>query len=51
MDLHAGQIQGFFNIPVDHLYAAPVVLADVSARFSERLVIVSPDAGGSYNFV
>jgi len=47
MDLHAGQIQGFFNIPVDHLYAAPVVLADVSARFSERLVIVSPDAGGT----
>jgi ribose-phosphate pyrophosphokinase len=47
MDLHAGQIQGFFNIPVDHLYAAPVILADIRARCPGRLVIVSPDAGGT----
>lgn len=48
MDLHAGQIQGFFNIPVDHLYAAPVILADILERFqSEKLVVVSPDAGGT----
>jgi len=47
MDLHAGQIQGFFNIPVDHLYAAPVLLEDVQSKFDERVVIVSPDAGGT----
>jgi ribose-phosphate pyrophosphokinase len=47
VDLHAGQIQGFFNIPVDHLYAAPVVLEDIKSRFSEELVVVSPDAGGT----
>jgi len=47
MDLHAGQIQGFFNIPVDHLYAAPVILQDIKSRFTEPLVIVSPDAGGT----
>jgi len=48
MDLHAGQIQGFFNIPVDHLYAAPVLLEDLNARFpGRRLVVVSPDAGGT----
>ncbi|TRO81301.1 ribose-phosphate pyrophosphokinase [Trichloromonas acetexigens] len=48
MDLHAGQIQGFFNIPVDHLYAAPVLLDDLNARFpDQRLVVVSPDAGGT----
>ncbi|HKI50898.1 MAG TPA: ribose-phosphate pyrophosphokinase [Geothermobacteraceae bacterium] len=48
MDLHAGQIQGFFDIPVDHLYAAPVILADIMERFqSEKLVVVSPDAGGT----
>ncbi|MCD6525847.1 MAG: ribose-phosphate pyrophosphokinase [Desulfuromonas sp.] len=47
MDLHAGQIQGFFDIPVDHLFAAPVLLEDVQARFSERVVVVSPDAGGT----
>ncbi|MGE4578744.1 MAG: ribose-phosphate pyrophosphokinase [Desulfuromonadales bacterium] len=47
MDLHAGQIQGFFNIPVDHLYAAPVILADVCSRFPGRVVVVSPDAGGT----
>jgi ribose-phosphate pyrophosphokinase len=47
VDLHAGQIQGFFNIPVDHLYAAPVVLDDIKSRFSDRVVVVSPDAGGT----
>lgn len=47
MDLHAGQIQGFFDIPVDHLYAAPVLLDDLQGRFKERVVIVSPDAGGT----
>jgi len=47
VDLHAGQIQGFFNIPVDHLYAAPVILEDLNARFKEQIVVVSPDAGGT----
>lgn len=47
VDLHAGQIQGFFNIPVDHLYAAPVVLDDIKSRFSGEMVVVSPDAGGT----
>jgi ribose-phosphate pyrophosphokinase len=46
MDLHAGQIQGFFNIPVDHLFAAPVLLEHIRNRFQDPLVIVSPDAGG-----
>jgi ribose-phosphate pyrophosphokinase len=49
MDLHAGQIQGFFNIPFDHLYAAPVMLEHMRRRFdgdSQNVVIVSPDAGG-----
>jgi ribose-phosphate pyrophosphokinase len=45
MDLHAGQIQGFFNIPVDHLYAAPVLLKYIRGQFS-NVVMVSPDAGG-----
>lgn len=45
MDLHAGQIQGFFNIPVDHLYAAPVLLGYIREQFS-NVVMVSPDAGG-----
>ena len=45
MDLHAGQIQGFFNIPVDHLYAAPVILDYIKGKF-ENVVMVSPDAGG-----
>ena len=45
MDLHAGQIQGFFNIPVDHLYAAPVLLKYINETFS-NVVMVSPDAGG-----
>ncbi|HXV22035.1 MAG TPA: ribose-phosphate pyrophosphokinase [Desulfuromonadales bacterium] len=47
IDLHAGQIQGFFNIPVDHLYAAPVMLDEIRTRFTERVVVVSPDAGGT----
>jgi ribose-phosphate pyrophosphokinase len=46
MDLHAGQIQGFFNIPVDNLFAAPVLLEYMRTHFNENLVIVSPDAGG-----
>jgi ribose-phosphate pyrophosphokinase len=46
MDLHAGQIQGFFNIPVDHLFAAPILLEHIRARFNDPLVIVSPDPGG-----
>lgn len=47
MDLHAGQIQGFFNIPVDHLYAAPVILDALRTHFDDRVVVVSPDAGGT----
>ncbi|MCD6273359.1 MAG: ribose-phosphate pyrophosphokinase [Deltaproteobacteria bacterium] len=47
MDLHAGQIQGFFNIPVDNLYAAPVIIEYVKEKFDHDLVIVSPDAGGA----
>ncbi len=46
MDLHAGQIQGFFNIPVDHLFAAPVLLEHIRRHFDSNLVVVSPDAGG-----
>jgi ribose-phosphate pyrophosphokinase len=47
VDLHAGQIQGFFDIPTDNLYAAPVMSADVLARFGDRnLMVVSPDVGG-----
>jgi len=46
MDLHAGQIQGFFNIPVDNLFAAPVLLDYIKANFGNNVVIVSPDAGG-----
>ena len=45
MDLHAGQIQGFFNIPVDHLYAAPVLLEYINKAFN-NVIMVSPDAGG-----
>ncbi|MDX1777121.1 MAG: ribose-phosphate pyrophosphokinase [Desulfobulbales bacterium] len=45
MDLHAGQIQGFFNIPVDHLYAAPVLLKYIRENFND-VIMVSPDAGG-----
>jgi len=50
MDLHVGQIQGFFNIPVDHLFAAPVLLQYFQQRLAENawedLVVVAPDAGG-----
>ena len=46
MDLHAGQIQGFFNIPVDHLFATPVLLKYMASNFANNLVVVSPDAGG-----
>lgn len=46
MDLHAGQIQGFFNIPVDHLYAAPVILKYIKENFEDDVIMVSPDAGG-----
>jgi ribose-phosphate pyrophosphokinase len=46
MDLHAGQIQGYFNIPVDNVFAAPVLLKYIKPRFSADTVIVSPDAGG-----
>lgn len=46
MDLHANQIVGFFNIPVDHLYAAPVILKYISEQKYQNLTIVSPDAGG-----
>ncbi|HBT96479.1 MAG TPA: phosphoribosylpyrophosphate synthetase [Desulfobulbaceae bacterium] len=45
MDLHAGQIQGFFDIPVDNLYAAPVLLQHIAENFKD-VVMVSPDAGG-----
>ncbi|ALA57077.1 ribose-phosphate diphosphokinase [Nitrospira moscoviensis] len=46
MDLHAGQIQGFFNVPVDHLYALPVLLDYITKKKIADLVVVSPDAGG-----
>lgn len=47
MDLHAGQIQGFFDIPVDNLYAAPLFTKDIKDRFANRSpIIVSPDVGG-----
>ena len=46
MDLHAGQIQGFFNIPVDHLFAAPVLIDELKRMDLPDLVLVSPDAGG-----
>ncbi|HSV92883.1 MAG TPA: ribose-phosphate pyrophosphokinase [Desulfobacterales bacterium] len=46
MDLHAGQIQGFFNIPVDNLFSAPVLIRHIREHFDGNLAIVSPDAGG-----
>lgn len=47
VDLHAGQIQGFFDIPTDNLFASPVIAADIQARFqTEKLTMVSPDVGG-----
>jgi ribose-phosphate pyrophosphokinase len=50
MEMHAGQIQGFFNVPFDHLYAAPVLVEHLRRRFDgdvQNVVIVSPDAGGA----
>jgi len=47
VDLHAGQIQGFFDIPTDNLFAAPVLIRDIKERFpGNNLTIVSPDVGG-----
>ena len=46
MDLHADQIQGFFDIPVDNIYASPVLLSDLKAKSYRDLVVVSPDVGG-----
>jgi ribose-phosphate pyrophosphokinase len=47
VDLHAGQIQGFFDIPTDNLFGAPVMSADIQARFGDRnIMVVSPDVGG-----
>jgi ribose-phosphate pyrophosphokinase len=47
VDLHAGQIQGFFDIPTDNLYAAPTMAADIKARYDgQDLMVVSPDVGG-----
>jgi ribose-phosphate pyrophosphokinase len=46
MDLHADQIQGFFNIPVDNIYASPVLLSDLQSKRYDNLVVVSPDVGG-----
>ena len=47
LDLHAGQIQGFFDIPTDNLYASPVMVRDIKERFDlEKLMVVSPDVGG-----
>ena len=47
MDLHAGQIQGFFDIPVDNIFAAPLLIEHIRDKFNSGLVIVSPDAGGA----
>ena len=46
MDLHAGQIQGFFDIPVDNIFAAPILIEHIRQNFNNNLVVVSPDAGG-----
>ncbi len=46
MDLHADQIQGFFDIPVDNIYASPVLLSDLKSKRYTNLVVVSPDVGG-----
>ena len=47
IDLHAGQIQGFFDIPVDNLYAAPILLEDIREKYSLRdTIVISPDVGG-----
>ena len=46
MDLHADQIQGFFDIPVDNIYASPVLLSDLHQKHYDDLIVVSPDVGG-----
>ena len=47
LDLHAGQIQGFFDIPVDNLYAAPVITKDIKINYKDKdIVVISPDVGG-----
>jgi ribose-phosphate pyrophosphokinase len=46
IDLHAGQIQGFFDIPVDNLYSKPVILEYIKEKYPDNIIIVSPDAGG-----
>lgn len=48
IDLHAGQIQGFFDIPLDHLYAQPVIIKDIKSHYKDpaNIVVVSPDVGG-----
>jgi ribose-phosphate pyrophosphokinase len=46
MDLHADQIQGFFDIPVDNIYASPVLLSDLKSKNYRNLVVISPDVGG-----
>ena len=46
IDLHAGQIQGFFDIPTDNMFAAPVFIDDIKSRYDSKLMIVSPDVGG-----
>ncbi len=46
VDLHAGQIQGFFNIPVDNMYAMPVLLQGIRERVGRQVTVISPDAGG-----
>ena len=46
LDLHVGQIQGFFNIPVDNLYASPIMIPYIRETFNDDVSIVSPDAGG-----
>ena len=46
IDLHADQVQGFFDLPIDNIYASPVLLADVAEHYKENQVVVSPDVGG-----
>jgi Phosphoribosylpyrophosphate synthetase len=46
MDLHSDQIQGFFDIPVDNIYASPILLSDVWKQNYQNLIVVSPDVGG-----
>lgn len=46
LELHAGQIQGFFNLPVDNLFATPVLLAAIRERIGSEVTVISPDAGG-----